>query len=163
MVINNPTVYMFKTQVITVASFCSISTPWGPTFLFLVLPLRWFKNEVSGMFQYVATFHKEMCPFSTSSMASSRCWFVHLAYLVALDTLLVLVDLCISIMGGWHCCYVGVWTHCDCWVSCIVGVIGMIGYGGRLSYYAQMVPKCHFVISMAHSNVLQCTLLMVHP
>jgi hypothetical protein len=36
-VINNPTVCMFKTQVTIASSSYSINTPWGPTFLLLVL------------------------------------------------------------------------------------------------------------------------------
>jgi hypothetical protein len=65
------------------------------------------------MFQYLVAFHKEVCLVSIASMASSRCWYVHLACLVALYILLVLVDPCIFIMGGWHCYYVGVWVGCD--------------------------------------------------
>jgi hypothetical protein len=49
-VIDNPKVYMFKTQLTIIASSCFVNTPWGPTFLLLVLPWRWYENEVSGMF-----------------------------------------------------------------------------------------------------------------
>jgi hypothetical protein len=41
-------------------------------------------------------------------MAFSRCLFVHLARLVALGILLLMVDLFIFTMGGWHYCCVGV-------------------------------------------------------
>ncbi len=60
------------------------------------------------MFQYLAAFCKKMCPLSTTSMAFSRCLFVHLARLVALGILLLMVDLFIFTMGGWHYCCVGV-------------------------------------------------------
>jgi hypothetical protein len=69
-------------------------------------------------------FYKDVCPLSTTSMSFSSCWFVHLAHLDALGTLLVLAKLCIVAMGGWHCCCVGVKVGCECWVSCVVGVIG---------------------------------------
>lgn len=52
--------------------------------------------------------------------------------------MLVLANLCISTMGGWHCYYVGVRAACDCGVSCIVGVTSC---GGQLSCYAQVVLK----------------------
>jgi hypothetical protein len=112
---------MFETQMTIIISSYFASTFWGPIFLLLVLPLRWFENEVSGMFQYLTAFNKEMCPFSIVTMASSRSWSIHLACLIAIHTLFILVDLCIYTMGGWHCCYVGAWTGCDCGVFCIVG------------------------------------------
>jgi hypothetical protein len=143
-VIDNPIVYMFEIQVIIVASFYFVSAPWGPTFLLLVLLLKWFENEVNGMFQYLVTFCKKMCPFSTTSMASSRCWYVHLANLVALNTLLVLANLCISTMGRWYCYCVCAWTNCDYGISYIVGVIWMIGCGHRFSCFAQLVLEMPF-------------------
>jgi hypothetical protein len=99
------------------------------------------------MFQYLVAFHKKVCPFSIASMASSWCWYVHLAYLVALSTLLVLVDLCIFTMGGWYCYCLGVWVSCDYGVSYIIGVIWVIGCGGQFSCFAQVVfemPVRHF-------------------
>jgi hypothetical protein len=135
---------MFKMQVTIFTSSCSIKTPWGPTFLLLVLELRWFKSEISGMFQYLVAVHKELCPFSTMSMASSRCWSTHLVCLVALNTLLVLVNICIFNMGKWHCCCVGVWIGYDCGISCIVGVTKVISSGGQLTCFTQVIPKMPF-------------------
>jgi hypothetical protein len=91
------------------------------------------------MFQYLAIFRKEMCPLSTASMASSRCWFVHLAYLVALGILLVLANLCIFTMGGWHSYYVGAWANCDYGV-----IVGVTSCGGWFSSCAQVVPEMPF-------------------
>jgi hypothetical protein len=143
-VIDNLVVYMFETQVIIVASFYFVNTPWGPIFLLLVLPLKWFESEVIGMFQYLVVFCKEMCPFSIASMASSRCWYAHLANLVAWGTLLVLVDPCIFTMGGWYCYYVGAWASCDYGVSYIVGVTWVTCCGGQFSCFAQVVLEMPF-------------------
>jgi hypothetical protein len=65
-VIHNLVVYMFKTQVTIFASSCLLVHLGVPL---LVLPLRWSKSEVNGTFQYMATFHKEICALSTTSMA----------------------------------------------------------------------------------------------
>ncbi len=120
----NPIVCMFKTQVTIVASSYFINTPWECTFLFTVLPLKWSKSEFGGMLQYLLTFCKNVCPLSITFMSSCSCWFVHLACLDALGNLLVLVKLCIDVMGGWHCYYIGVKASCECWISCVAGVIG---------------------------------------
>jgi len=88
-----------------------------------------------------------MCPLSTMSMASSRCWSFHLACLVGLGILLVLVDLCIFTMGRWHCRCVSAWASCDYGISYIVGVIGVTCCGSQFSCYAQVVfemPLWHF-------------------
>jgi hypothetical protein len=85
-----------------------------------------------------------MCPLSIVSMASSRCWYLHLACLVALGILFVLIKLCISTMGGWHCCYIGAWVGCDCGVSCIVGVIKVTSCGGWFSCFAQVILEMPF-------------------
>ncbi len=141
---------MFKTQMTIVASSYSISTPWGPIFLILIIPLRWFENEVNGMFQYLAAFCKEVCPLSTMSIAFSRCWPIHLACLIALGIRLILIDLCICIMGIWHYCCVGVWTSCDCGVYYIVGMIGMIDCGGQFSCSTQVVLEMPFLSLLWH-------------
>ncbi len=138
-VIDNTTIYMFKTQVTIIASSCFVSTPWDPTFLLFVLPLRWFESEVSGTFQYLVAFRKEVCLISITSMASSKCWYIHLACLVALGILLILVDLCIFITGGCHCCYVGVWVGFDYGVFRIVGVIVVTSCGGQFSCSTQVI------------------------
>jgi hypothetical protein len=93
------------------------------------------------MFQYMAAFHKKMCPFSTMPMAFSRCWPIHLACLIALSILLVIIDLCIFTMGQWCYYCVGVWTGYDYGVFCIVGMTGVICCGGQFSCSAQVVPK----------------------
>jgi len=72
-------------------------------------------------------------------MASSRCWSLHLACLVALGLLLVLVDLCIFTMGRWHCCCASAWASCDYGVFYIVGVIGVTCCGSQFCCYAQVV------------------------
>jgi hypothetical protein len=94
------------------------------------------------MFQYMLAFCKYVCPLSIASMSSSSCWFVHLACLDALKTLLVLAKLCIDVMGGWHCCCVGVRVGYERWVSCVVGVIG---WGCQFFWSSNMVPKYQFV------------------
>jgi hypothetical protein len=91
------------------------------------------------MFQYLATFHKEMCPLFTMSMTSFRCWSTHLARLIALSILLVMANLYISNMGGCHCCCVGAWAGCDCGISCIVGVTRVTSCGGQFSCSTQVV------------------------
>jgi hypothetical protein len=93
---------------------------------------------ISRMFQYLATFCKEVCPSPLRPWHLFRCWYVHLACLVPLGNMLVLVDFCISTMGGWHCCCVDAWTSCDCGVSCNVGVTSC---GNQLSYSSQVVPE----------------------
>jgi hypothetical protein len=138
---------MFKTQVMINASFCFISTLWDPTFLLLVLSLRWSENEVSGMFQYLATFHKEVCVPSPLHPYHFLDPFGHLDHLIALCILLIWANLYISTMGGWHWCCVGVWTDCDLEVFCIVGVTRVIGCGGWFSCFTQVVlemPLCCF-------------------
>jgi hypothetical protein len=50
MVIDNLIVCMFKTQMTIVASSCFVNTPRGANFLLLVLPQRWYENEINAMF-----------------------------------------------------------------------------------------------------------------
>ncbi len=57
-VIDNLAMCIFKTQTKIVISSNFASIFWGPSFLLLVLPLKWFENEVSGMFQYLTVFSK---------------------------------------------------------------------------------------------------------
>lgn len=80
-------------------SFSFVNTPlvWI-TFLFLVLPLRWFKSEAKGVFHYMLAFFKEVCPFCIASIVSFRCWFVHVLCLNALGILLIFVELCVVIV-----------------------------------------------------------------
>ncbi len=96
------------------------------------------------MFQYLAAFRKKVCvPFPLHP------WhfidpFGHLDRLIALSTLLILADLYISTMGGWHWCCIGVWISCNLDFFCIVGVIKVIGCGGQFSCYAQLVFEMLF-------------------
>jgi hypothetical protein len=68
------------------------------TFLFLIVPLKWFESEVKGMFRYMLAFVKEVSPFCIASNVSSSCWFVHLLCLNALGILLIFVKLCVVIV-----------------------------------------------------------------
>lgn len=81
-----------------------------------------------------------MCPLSTTSMATSSCWFVHLACLDELGVLLVLVELCIDVVGGWHCYYCNVGATCECWFSYVVGVISCRCQFSWSSQLVQEIP-----------------------
>jgi hypothetical protein len=59
------------------------------------------------MFQYFVAFLKNVYPLSTTSMASSSCWFVHLArFEVSTCLHLPLPWPCIVVVARWHCYYV---------------------------------------------------------
>jgi len=98
-VMDKPTFCMFKIQVIIASSFGFISTPYKPIFLILVLPLRWCNSKVKGMFQNLLTFFKEVCPYTTTSMASSSYWFIHLLCQDALSNILFFLELFVVIMA----------------------------------------------------------------
>jgi hypothetical protein len=54
------------------------------------------------MLQYFIAFLKDVCPFSTTSMASFSCWSIHLAYFEVLINLLTLPWPCIDVVARWH-------------------------------------------------------------
>lgn len=117
---NRPTVYIFWTRVAIVSSFYFINTPWGPTFLIPILPLRWSKSKVNMMFQYLLTFLENVCPLSIASMTSLSCWFIHMPCLKAIGCLLVLVQFYIIIVTRWlllcyYCGWLQVLIHMCCW------------------------------------------------
>ncbi len=91
-------------------------------------------------------FSQKKLSLATTSMAFFRYWYAHLACLVALNILLFLANLYIFTMGGWHYYCVSSWIGNDCGVSCIVGLIGMIGCGCQFFCFTQMV----FEMSLHH-------------
>jgi hypothetical protein len=115
--------------------FHLLTHPLWTIFFFLVLPLRWFKSEVKGVFHYMLAFFKEVCPFCIASIMSYSCWFVHLLFLNALGILLSFVELCVVIvddkvigllcwccdklkLSPFLCIVVASW---DCHPFCVVG------------------------------------------
>jgi hypothetical protein len=67
------------------------------------------------MFQYFATFFRDVFPFSTTSMASSNYWFVHLArFEVSTWLYLPQPQPCIIVVARWHCCYIASMASINC-------------------------------------------------
>jgi hypothetical protein len=75
----------------------------------------------------------------------------------ALGCLLVMVEFYIVVVTWWLCCCVVVVASYECWIT---SVIGVVGWG---CWYFLSSLKPHFVILLAHWNVLEGNLLVVHP
>ncbi len=58
-------------------SSSSINTSTNPIWRLLVLPFKWLDREVNGIPHDLHAFHKEWVPISTTSIASSWAWLVH--------------------------------------------------------------------------------------
>jgi hypothetical protein len=112
--IDNPTSCINKTQATTTYSSFSVSMHFGLGFLVLVLPYKWSKSEIRGMFHYLFALFKYSVPFSTTSLASSNCSLVHLPLVIKglqlLTFLCVFVGYCLKHGGtfswfwlGWSC------------------------------------------------------------
>ncbi len=121
-VMDKPTFCMFKIQMTNASSSFFVSTPCRPTFLVLVLPLRWFDSKVKRMFQYLLAFFKEVCLHFTTSMAFSSCWFVHLPCLDTLGNLLFFFIIVVLVMVGWGWCFCDVVANWDYPIYCFVEV-----------------------------------------
>jgi hypothetical protein len=72
----------------------------------LVLPFGWFESDVKGMFHSLLAFLREVIPFSTTSMTSFNCWYVHFEHTKIKAYLLIR---CV------HVLLVHVWSN---WVGC---------------------------------------------
>ncbi len=63
------------------ASLPSYNTLKGSTFLHIILPFKWFNNDIRGMFQWqLGLFDDDVSPFSMASMASSKDFIFQLAF-----------------------------------------------------------------------------------
>jgi hypothetical protein len=76
----NPHSYIAKVHAIIVASSYFNRTLVGPIFLDLVLPFKWSYKEVRSIHQWELAFHNEWVLCSTTSIASSKDWFVHVPF-----------------------------------------------------------------------------------
>jgi hypothetical protein len=89
--------------------FCSLAHLLGPLFD-LVLPFKWFESEVSGMYQKLLTFIKEVSRLFTTFIISSKASIVHLPRWVKVGTLFLFVDLStFSVVLG------GMFSFIHCW------------------------------------------------
>jgi hypothetical protein len=94
-------------------------------------------------------FLKYVCPFSTTFMVSFNCWFVHVFRLDTLGCLLV-AKLCIVTML--------LVRNVDSFVL-LRWSIGDVSSFGLHNWYL----KPYFVAFLAHWDVLESNLLLVHP
>jgi hypothetical protein len=78
----------------TFASLPSYNPLNGSTFLHLVLPFKWFNNDIRGMFQWRLGLLNDVSFFS---MAFSKDLIVQQAFVIIVMPLIVLVDF-------WHRC-----------------------------------------------------------
>ncbi len=97
--IDNPTSCIAKTQKTTTWFPFAINTLTSFVFLDLFFRYKWSDTKVNGMFQCLLAFFNEVVFFSTTSMASSNAWLLHLPLMLIGFDLLIL-----------HCFVVG---SCD--------------------------------------------------
>jgi hypothetical protein len=94
MLIDNITFCIFRIQVTIISSFYFVNTPWGPTFLHLVIPFKWFESEVVNKFQYFAAFLRDVFP------SPQHPWHLLVVGMSILPTLryqLVYIYLCLNL------------------------------------------------------------------
>jgi hypothetical protein len=80
------------------------------------------------MFQYFATFLKDVSPLSIASMASYNCWYVHLArFEVSTCLYLLLFQPFIIVVARWQLlCYVNGWYYLLTLQCCWFGKLEML-------------------------------------
>jgi hypothetical protein len=78
----SPLLRMLRIQVTRYWSSLNVNTPSDPNFLFLILPFKWLKSDVKGMFQCKMTFFIYVTLLSTTSMASPNCSSIHVIFLL---------------------------------------------------------------------------------
>ncbi len=101
-VIENPHSYIPRIHGIIIISSSCVNTIVSPIFPLLVLPFKWSKRELGGMFQDLFAFFNECVPFSIASMASSNVWFVQFPFFLIGGTLLITWHVTRSQVTGWN-------------------------------------------------------------
>lgn len=101
-----------------------------------------------------------MCPLPILSMAFSSYWSIYFSRLKTFGVLLILANFCIVIV-----------RENNIIIVLVLRLVLNVDYVVLLGWHVTNVDflglhnkylKCHFIDFMAHSNVLECNLLMVH-
>ncbi len=99
-VINSPHFCIPGIQSIKATPSSFVNTFNGPSFMDLVLLLRWFDNYVKGIFQNWFVFFNDVIPLSIASIAYFKAFVVHLFFWFIIAFLFVLVDLWFLFCGS---------------------------------------------------------------